>query len=205
MKLRHSRRTANSSPSARSGAPASRRIAGTSTSTIAPLPRNGRSSRRRISRCSSSLTHPTALRSGSPRRRRAPTTCMSFLSRTEPSDRRERGRDQRAARRARDRRVLEIEHDVAGGRLRAGRRRQRLHAADHARERDAREGGRLADAGICDGGSAGGTPVQHGCSPPGFDPSRKHPAVFSSTAVRRAWDDAWSSRWNPALWAAQAG
>ena len=39
--------------------------------------------------------------------------------------------------------------------------------------------------------------------PPGFDPSRKYPAVFLIGGPQGAWDDAWSSRWNPALWAAQ--
>ncbi|HEX2444953.1 MAG TPA: S9 family peptidase [Vicinamibacterales bacterium] len=52
---------------------------------------------------------------------------------------------------------------------------------------------------------AGGTPVQYWVlKPPGFDPSRKYPAVFLiHGGPQGAWDDAWSSRWNPALWAAQ--
>jgi dipeptidyl aminopeptidase/acylaminoacyl peptidase len=52
---------------------------------------------------------------------------------------------------------------------------------------------------------AGGAPVQYWLfEPPGFDPSKKYPVVFiihggpqGDTA------DAWSTRWNPALWAAQ--
>ena len=206
MKLRHSRRTANSSPSARSGAPASRRIAGTSTSTIAPLPPkrtlfetqdlsvleftyapDGASIWFTAAEKGTHNLHVVPVTDGAPR------IVAKGGAISAP----------RAGRGIVD--VLEIEHDVAGGRLRAGRRRQRLHAADHARERDAREGGRLADAGICDGGSAGGTPsFSTGCSPPGFDPSRKHPAVFLiHGGPQGAWDDAWSSRWNPALWAAR--
>jgi dipeptidyl aminopeptidase/acylaminoacyl peptidase len=52
---------------------------------------------------------------------------------------------------------------------------------------------------------AGGTPVQYWVlKPPGFDPSRRYPAVFLiHGGPQGAWDDAWSSRWNPALWAAQ--
>ena len=52
---------------------------------------------------------------------------------------------------------------------------------------------------------AGGTPIQYWLlKPPGFDPSRKYPVVFLiHGGPQGAWDDAWSSRWNPALWAAQ--
>ncbi len=40
--------------------------------------------------------------------------------------------------------------------------------------------------------------------PPGFDPSKKYPVVFLiHGGPQGAWDDAWSSRWNPSLWAAQ--
>jgi len=52
---------------------------------------------------------------------------------------------------------------------------------------------------------AGGTPVQYWLiKPPGFDSSKKYPVVFLiHGGPQGAWDDAWSSRWNPSLWAAQ--
>ena len=40
--------------------------------------------------------------------------------------------------------------------------------------------------------------------PPNFDPSKKYPVVFLiHGGPQGAWQDAWSTRWNPALWAAQ--
>jgi dipeptidyl aminopeptidase/acylaminoacyl peptidase len=40
--------------------------------------------------------------------------------------------------------------------------------------------------------------------PPAFDPSKKYPVVFLiHGGPQGAWEDAWSSRWNPSLWAAQ--
>jgi dipeptidyl aminopeptidase/acylaminoacyl peptidase len=40
--------------------------------------------------------------------------------------------------------------------------------------------------------------------PPDFDPSRKYPVVFLlHGGPQGEWNDAWSSRWNPSLWAAQ--
>jgi dipeptidyl aminopeptidase/acylaminoacyl peptidase len=52
---------------------------------------------------------------------------------------------------------------------------------------------------------AGGTPIQYWIlKPPGFDASRKYPVVFLlHGGPQGAWDDAWSYRWNPSLWAAQ--
>ena len=52
---------------------------------------------------------------------------------------------------------------------------------------------------------AGGTPIQYWIlKPPGFDTSKKYPIVFLiHGGPQGAWDDAWSTRWNPALWAAQ--
>lgn len=52
---------------------------------------------------------------------------------------------------------------------------------------------------------AGGTPIQYWIlKPPGFDASRKYPVVFLiHGGPQGAWDDAWSSRWNASLWAAQ--
>jgi len=52
---------------------------------------------------------------------------------------------------------------------------------------------------------AGGTPVQYWLiKPPNFDPSRKYPTVFLiHGGPQGAWEDAWSFRWNPELWAAQ--
>jgi len=52
---------------------------------------------------------------------------------------------------------------------------------------------------------AGGTPIQYWIlKPPGFDPAKKYPVVFLiHGGPQGAWDDAWSYRWNPALWAAQ--
>jgi dipeptidyl aminopeptidase/acylaminoacyl peptidase len=40
--------------------------------------------------------------------------------------------------------------------------------------------------------------------PPHFDPARKYPVVFLiHGGPQGAWEDAWSARWNPSLWAAQ--
>jgi dipeptidyl aminopeptidase/acylaminoacyl peptidase len=52
---------------------------------------------------------------------------------------------------------------------------------------------------------AGGTPIQYWIlKPPGFDASKKYPVVFLiHGGPQGAWDDAWSARWNPSLWAAQ--
>jgi dipeptidyl aminopeptidase/acylaminoacyl peptidase len=52
---------------------------------------------------------------------------------------------------------------------------------------------------------AGGTPIQYWIlKPPGFDPSKRYPVVFLiHGGPQGAWDDAWSYRWNPSLWAAQ--
>jgi len=51
----------------------------------------------------------------------------------------------------------------------------------------------------------GGTPVQMWIiKPPHFDPARKYPLVFMvHGGPQSAWDDGWSYRWNPELWAAQ--
>jgi dipeptidyl aminopeptidase/acylaminoacyl peptidase len=52
---------------------------------------------------------------------------------------------------------------------------------------------------------AGGARIQYWLlKPPSFDPSRKYPVVFLiHGGPQGAWDDAWSYRWNPSLWAAQ--
>jgi dipeptidyl aminopeptidase/acylaminoacyl peptidase len=52
---------------------------------------------------------------------------------------------------------------------------------------------------------AGGTPIQYWLlKPPDFDPAKKYPVVFLiHGGPQGAWEDAWSSRWNPLLWAAQ--
>lgn len=52
---------------------------------------------------------------------------------------------------------------------------------------------------------AGGTPVQYWLiRPPQFDASKKYPVVFMiHGGPQGAWEDAWSYRWNPQLWAAQ--
>ena len=40
--------------------------------------------------------------------------------------------------------------------------------------------------------------------PPQFDPAKKYPVVFLiHGGPQGSWDDAWSARWNPSLWAAQ--
>jgi dipeptidyl aminopeptidase/acylaminoacyl peptidase len=51
----------------------------------------------------------------------------------------------------------------------------------------------------------GGTPVQMWITkPPHFDPARKYPLVFMvHGGPQGAWEDSWSYRWNPELWAAQ--
>ena len=50
-----------------------------------------------------------------------------------------------------------------------------------------------------------GGPVQYWLlKPPNFDPSKKYPVVFLiHGGPQGAWEDAWSTRWNPSLWAAQ--
>ena len=52
---------------------------------------------------------------------------------------------------------------------------------------------------------AGGTPVQYWLlKPPHFDATKKYPVVFLiHGGPQSSWEDAWSSRWNPSLWAAQ--
>jgi dipeptidyl aminopeptidase/acylaminoacyl peptidase len=52
---------------------------------------------------------------------------------------------------------------------------------------------------------AGGTPIQYWLlTPPNFDAAGKYPVVFLiHGGPQGAWEDAWSHRWNPALWAAQ--
>jgi dipeptidyl aminopeptidase/acylaminoacyl peptidase len=52
---------------------------------------------------------------------------------------------------------------------------------------------------------AGGTPIQYWLiKPPDFDASKKYPVVLLiHGGPQGAWNDAWSTRWNPALWAAQ--
>jgi dipeptidyl aminopeptidase/acylaminoacyl peptidase len=52
---------------------------------------------------------------------------------------------------------------------------------------------------------AAGADVQYWLlKPPNFDPSRKYPVVFLiHGGPQGAWQDAWSTRWNPSLWAAQ--
>ena len=52
---------------------------------------------------------------------------------------------------------------------------------------------------------AGGAPMQMWIlKPPGFDPKQKWPLVYMvHGGPQGAWEDAWSYRWNPELWAAQ--
>jgi dipeptidyl aminopeptidase/acylaminoacyl peptidase len=52
---------------------------------------------------------------------------------------------------------------------------------------------------------AGGAKIQYWLiKPPNFDASKKYPVVFLiHGGPQGAWLDSWSSRWNPALWAAQ--
>lgn len=52
---------------------------------------------------------------------------------------------------------------------------------------------------------AGGTPMQMWLlKPPGFDPKKKWPVVYLvHGGPQGAWEDGWSFRWNPELWAAQ--
>jgi dipeptidyl aminopeptidase/acylaminoacyl peptidase len=52
---------------------------------------------------------------------------------------------------------------------------------------------------------AGGTPMQMWIlKPPGFDPAKKWPVAFLvHGGPQGAWEDGWSFRWNPQLWAAQ--
>jgi dipeptidyl aminopeptidase/acylaminoacyl peptidase len=52
---------------------------------------------------------------------------------------------------------------------------------------------------------AGGTPVQMWIlQPPGFNPRKKWPLVFLvHGGPQGAWEDSWSNRWNPEVWAAQ--
>ena len=52
---------------------------------------------------------------------------------------------------------------------------------------------------------AAGTPVQYWViKPPQFDAAKRYPVVFLiHGGPQGAWEDAWSTRWNPSLWAAQ--
>jgi dipeptidyl aminopeptidase/acylaminoacyl peptidase len=52
---------------------------------------------------------------------------------------------------------------------------------------------------------AGGTPMQMWIlKPPGFDPAKKWPLIYLvHGGPQGAWEDAWSFRWNPEVWAAQ--
>ncbi|MBI2825067.1 MAG: S9 family peptidase [Planctomycetia bacterium] len=52
---------------------------------------------------------------------------------------------------------------------------------------------------------AGGTPMQMWIlKPSGFDPAKKWPLVYLvHGGPQGAWEDAWSFRWNPQVWAAQ--
>jgi dipeptidyl aminopeptidase/acylaminoacyl peptidase len=52
---------------------------------------------------------------------------------------------------------------------------------------------------------AGGTPMHMWIlKPPGFDPKKKWPLAFLvHGGPQGAWEDGWSYRWNPSLWAAQ--
>ncbi len=52
---------------------------------------------------------------------------------------------------------------------------------------------------------AAGASIQYWLlKPPNFNPSQKYPTVFLiHGGPQGAWEDAWSYRWNPALWAAQ--
>lgn len=54
-------------------------------------------------------------------------------------------------------------------------------------------------------GGAAGAKVQYWLiKPPNFDAGKKYPVVFLlHGGPQGAWEDAWSSRWNPQLWAAQ--
>lgn len=54
-------------------------------------------------------------------------------------------------------------------------------------------------------GGAGGTPIQYWLiRPPNFDASKKYPVIFMiHGGPQGAWEDSWSYRWNPQLWAAQ--
>jgi len=53
--------------------------------------------------------------------------------------------------------------------------------------------------------NAAGGPVQYWLvKPPNFDPAKKYPVVFLiHGGPQGAWQDAWSTRWNSSLWAAQ--
>jgi dipeptidyl aminopeptidase/acylaminoacyl peptidase len=53
--------------------------------------------------------------------------------------------------------------------------------------------------------TAAGQKIQYWLiKPPDFDPSKKYPVVFLiHGGPQGAWEDAWSTRWNPSLWAAQ--
>ena len=68
------------------------------------------------------------------------------------------------------------------------------------------QGRRVHAAGEPDGRPApAGTKVQYWLiKPPNFDASKKYPVVFLiHGGPQGAWEDAWSTRWNPSLWAAQ--
>lgn len=52
--------------------------------------------------------------------------------------------------------------------------------------------------------AAGGTIQYWLVKPPNFDPAKRYPVVFLiHGGPQGAWQDSWSTRWNPSLWAAQ--
>lgn len=52
--------------------------------------------------------------------------------------------------------------------------------------------------------AAGGSVQYWLIKPPNFDPAKKYPVVFLiHGGPQGVWGDAWSTRWNPSLWAAQ--
>jgi dipeptidyl aminopeptidase/acylaminoacyl peptidase len=53
--------------------------------------------------------------------------------------------------------------------------------------------------------TVGGRAIQYWLiKPPNFDPAKKYPVVFLiHGGPQGVWGDAWSTRWNPSLWAAQ--
>jgi dipeptidyl aminopeptidase/acylaminoacyl peptidase len=53
--------------------------------------------------------------------------------------------------------------------------------------------------------NVGGRAIQYWLiKPPNFDPAKKYPVVFLiHGGPQGVWGDAWSTRWNPSLWAAQ--
>jgi dipeptidyl aminopeptidase/acylaminoacyl peptidase len=101
----------------------------------------------------------------------------------------------------------EVYVDMLGSRLNANGASSTIHFASNISQANTRL---LAELDLTQPESvtvpgAGGTPMQMWIlRPPGFDPNKKWPLAFLvHGGPQGAWEDGWSFRWCPELWAAQ--